>query len=378
MGYKWRSCKINSCKGVCRLKQLEVKLGERSYPIYFSDSFTGLTDYVVKNRISGKVVLVTDDNVDVLYSKKCMDALTLSGAKVSKYVIKSGEEHKNLDTVREIYDYLLSLKLDRGSAIAALGGGVVGDIAGFAAATYLRGIKFIQIPTSLLAQSDSSVGGKVGVDFKGTKNIIGAFYQPVFVYMNLSTLKTLSKREFSTGLAEIIKHGIIRDRGFFKYLEKYMDRIKNYNMQDLVYMAEMNCKIKGSIVQADEKEGGLRAILNFGHTIGHAVETVSDFKMTHGEAISIGMAGEFSLAVKLDMVEACHMERVVKLLKKAGLPVKCTGYDKMHIKNQMLLDKKVKNNRLAFVLPTGIGNAEIVRVDNMALIDEVLNEITGA
>lgn len=355
--------------------KLNVNLGTRGYPIHIATDYGGLDKAVTAAGISGKMVLITDSNVDKYQAQECMDVLLSNGYNVSKHVIEAGEKSKNLDTVRKIYEHLVSLKLDRSASLIALGGGVTGDITGFVASTFLRGINFIQVPTTLLAQADSSVGGKVGVDFMGNKNIVGTFYQPKFVYLNVNSLKTLPKRELQSGLAEVVKHGIITDSDFYEYVDYNVNRIFLYDKKVLQYISKMNCSIKGSVVEQDEKESGLRAILNFGHTIGHAVESVSDFELLHGECVSIGMVGAFKLAQYLGMVNEQETAKITTTLEKIGLPVRASGFDEEHVYNQMFFDKKVKGGKLVFVLPKAIGSVIQCVVDDEELIRRVLKEL---
>ncbi|NMB34472.1 MAG: 3-dehydroquinate synthase, partial [Clostridium sp.] len=281
---------------------LNINLGARSYPIYIKNDYEDIGRCINNARLSGKLVLITDSNVDRLQAPQCIEAFEEHGYHVDKFVIEAGESSKNLDTIKDIYEYLLGLNVDRNTSLIALGGGVVGDITGFAAATFLRGLSYIQIPTTLLAQADSSVGGKVGVDFEGSKNIVGSFYQPRFVYINVNSLKTLPKRQLQAGLAEVIKHGIIHDIEFFDYIDKNTRKIFEFDEVVLQYITKSNCSIKGAIVEKDEHESGLRAILNFGHTIGHAIETVMNFEFLHGECVSLGMVGAFKMAKSLGMI----------------------------------------------------------------------------
>lgn len=355
--------------------KLNVNLGEKSYPIYVATDFSDLARALTSARISGKIVIITDGNIDVCYSDVCVSALSSAGYEVFKYVIPAGEKSKNLDTVRDIYKFLIGLKLDRHSILIALGGGVVGDITGFAAATFLRGINFIQVPTSLLAQADSSVGGKVGVDFEGSKNIIGAFYQPRFVYINVNTLKTLPERELHSGMAEVLKHGLILDADFFEYIDYNIKKIYDFDENVLMYMTKMNCSIKGKVVELDEKESDLRAILNFGHTIGHAVESESGFRLLHGECVSIGIVGAYKLAQYLEMVDEQTVMQVTCTLEKVGLPIKAKGLDVQKVYSRMFHDKKVKDSKLTFVLPKKIGEVIQISLDNEELIKTVLGEI---
>jgi 3-dehydroquinate synthase len=357
------------------LIKLNVNLKERSYPIYLTTDYSKIGECVFREKVNGKIVVITDTNVDRYQSHECISALQGLGCEVYKYIFEAGEKSKTLDTVKDIYKFLSDLKLDRSSTLIALGGGVVGDVTGFAAATFLRGIEFVQVPTSLLAQADSSVGGKVGVDFEGDKNLIGAFYQPKLVYINVNTLRTLPKREFISGLAEVIKHGLILNKDFFDYVEYNLDKILELEQDVLQYIAKMNCSIKARVVEQDEKESGLRAILNFGHTIGHAVESVSGFELLHGECVSIGIAGAYKMAKYLGMVDAETEARVVATLKKAGLPVSVSGLDVDQVYSQMFADKKIKKNKLHFILPKKIGEVIECAIDDEKLIKKVISEL---
>lgn len=353
--------------------KLNVDLGERSYPIYIKNDYKDIGRCIQNARLTGRIVLVTDSNVDKYQGQECIEAFEKSGYTVDKFVIQAGESNKNLDTVQSIYKYLLDLGLDRNAVLIALGGGVVGDITGFVAATFLRGINYVQIPTSLLAQSDSSVGGKVGVDFEGSKNIIGAFYQPQFVYINVNSLKTLPKRELQAGLAEVVKHGIICDKEFYEYIDYNVSKIFEFDEAVLQFVAKNNCSIKGAVVQKDEKEGDLRAILNFGHTIGHAIETVMSFKLLHGECVSLGMVGALNMAKSLEMIDEESIISVKKTLEKIGLPTKLEGIDVERVYKQMFHDKKIKGNKLTFILPRkSIGEVIQCTIDDEDLIKRTI------
>jgi len=355
--------------------KLNLNLGERGYPIYIATEFDGLGKACSDARLRGKFLIVTDSNVGRHYSGDCVRELENIGAEVSVHVLPAGEQYKTLETVSGIYRKLIEIKADRNSTLVALGGGVTGDITGFAAATFMRGIPFIQIPTSLIAQADSSIGGKTGVDFEGSKNMVGAFYQPRFVYININTLRTLPERELRSGLAEVLKHGLILDADFYSYIEYNIEKIFKFDENVLLYLAKMNCKIKGTVVEQDEREEGLRELLNFGHTIGHAVESASGFTMLHGECVSIGMAGVYRLAQKLGMVDEPLAARVENTLQKIGLPVKAHGMDAKVIFDRMFYDKKVKDGKLSFVLPKGIGEVIRCTFDNEVLLREVLEEL---
>ena len=359
------------------MAKLSVNLGDRGYPIYIEPNFKRLGKACADARLSEKMLIVTDNNVQKYYCDDCVRELEGLCTEVSVHVIQSGEINKSLDTVRDIYRKLVELKADRKSVLVALGGGVTGDITGFAAATYMRGIPFIQIPTSLMAQADSSIGGKTGVDFEGCKNMVGAFYQPSLVYININALRTLPDRELKSGMAEVIKHGLIRDSDFYEYISSNIDKIYSFDENTLAYMTKMNCTIKGNVVEQDEREGGLRAILNFGHTIGHAIECVSGFTMLHGECVSVGMVGAYKLAHKMGMTDEDTVGRIEASLRKAGLPVKAQGMDADKVFDKMFSDKKVKDDKLNFVLPKGIGEVIYCTVEKEAPIREVLTELVG-
>ncbi len=354
-----------------------INLKERSYPICIATDFQELGKIVLSFRQGNKALLVTDENVDNYYSEECMKVLQDSGIEVNKYVLKPGENNKTLEAVYGIYNKMVECKLDRSSIALALGGGVVGDIVGFAAATYMRGINFVQIPTSLLAQADSSVGGKTGVDFNGHKNIVGAFYQPKAVFINVNTIKTLPKREISAGLAEVIKHGLIMDEEYCEYINYNADKIFKFDENVLQYLAKKNCSIKGYVVEQDEKEDDLRAILNLGHTIGHAIETVENFRLLHGECVAIGIVGAYKLAHYMEILGEQTVNQVKAILVKLGLPVSLPGLDVERVYNQIFYDKKVKDNKLKFVLPRRIGEVFQCTIEDSGLIKKVLSDLAN-
>ena len=336
-------------------ERLYVDLGENSYDIVFTDSFNALGAEMEKINAPKKLLIVTDSNVGPLYADEVKRELEKTGAKVSVCTLRAGEEYKRMDGILEICSACIENGLDRKSMIAALGGGVVGDMAGFAAAIYMRGIDFVQIPTTLLSQSDSSVGGKTGVDFADSKNILGAFHQPRLVYINVSTLKTLPKEQFVSGMGEVIKHGIIRDKSFFDYIKNNSERIKSLDTQTFIGMSKINCSIKADVVMHDEKENGLRAILNFGHTIGHAVESAFDFRMTHGECVGLGAVAASYIAKCRGMISGAELEEIISVFKEYGFrtKIKLPAHDK--ITDFMQKDKKKITGRLKLVLPTAIG-----------------------
>ncbi len=344
-----------SAPEVSQLQELTVNLGERSYVIYISSSFDNLNK-IFKPYKSLKALIISDSNVSQFYTRSCMEQLEEAGLKVFANAFPAGEESKNLDTVKSIYRVCKDIRLERCDVLVALGGGVVGDVAGFAAATYLRGIDFVQIPTSLLAQCDSSVGGKVGVDFEGAKNLVGAFYQPKAVYINVNTLRTLPKREFVSGLAEVVKHGIIGDENLFGYLEENYEGFLSQKEEILQHVIKTNCSIKSRIIEQDERENQLRAVLNLGHTVGHAIESVLGFSLLHGECVSLGMAAACNVSREMGVISGQDADRITRLLSKFGLPVNYKNLEVDNVINQMSLDKKISGGKLNFILPERIGS----------------------
>lgn len=354
------------------MDRLFVNLGENSYDIVFSDSFSSLADEMKKINAPKKLLIVTDTNVEKLYADEVNEHLNNAGYKSSIYAFPAGEENKTMDTILGICGACIENGLDRKSMIVALGGGVVGDMAGFAAAIYMRGIKFIQIPTTLLSQSDSSVGGKTGIDFMDSKNILGAFHQPELVYINVNTLKTLPEIQFISGMGEVIKHGIIRDAEFYDFIKNNPEKIKSLDSDTLIKMAKRNCGIKAEVVEEDEKESGLRAILNFGHTIGHAVESAMNFTMTHGECVGLGMAAVCRIAESRGMIDAQISQDIERVMTSYGFKIKENIPDAQTVYAFMQKDKKKANGKLNFVLPVAIG--EVVRVSDVTE-DEIFDAI---
>lgn len=352
------------------MESINVELGYMQYPIVFSGSFNDLSKVYNKYVSSKNVLVVTDSNVDRMIK-------IFSNVFLNKYVISPGEKSKSLSTIKNIYKKCLELELDRDACIIALGGGVVGDIAGFVAATYMRGINFVQLPTSLLAQVDSSVGGKTGVDFKGFKNIIGSFYQPKMVYINTETLKTLPKREFTSGMVEVIKYAIIKDKELYRYLDENAEDIIELKDENILHIIKTCCKIKTEIVSQDEKDKGIRAILNFGHTIGHAIESASNFRLLHGESIALGMVAASKLSLKRKILNQKEYKKIIKILEKYNI---ATGFERANI-NKILLnmkkDKKREHDKLKFILPKSIGEVEQVNDVTEEEIVSVLNEMIG-
>lgn len=338
------------------MKNLFVDLAEKSYNIHFDVDFNKLCDKIKETGEYKKVLIVTDSNVVGFYGEEVKKLLGDYGYDTAITVIKAGEQNKNMDTILSICNACMEHGMDRKSLIAALGGGVVGDMAGFAAAIYMRGIDFVQIPTTLLSQSDSSVGGKTGIDFMNAKNILGAFHQPKLVYINTSTLKTLPKREFISGMGEVIKHGMIRNKEFFDYLMNNTESVCGLDNNILLDMAYTNCSIKADVVCKDEFENGLRADLNFGHTIGHAVEAYSDFALSHGECVGLGMLAASYISVKRGTFSENELKKLEEILNNYGFIRRVRIADKNEVKNIMQKDKKKSSGKLKFVLPDSIGS----------------------
>lgn len=340
------------------MREVKVKTQMEFYSIGLFSDFENLPAMAWQTGMKGrKLCLVTDSNVSERYLIEIEKILKDTFSEITHFVFPAGESQKNLETISQLYHFYLENKFDRKTVIAALGGGVTGDMAGFSAATYLRGIPFVQIPTSLLAQVDSSVGGKVGVDFKNSKNIIGAFYQPKFVYINIKTLETLPARELSAGMAEVIKYGLIVSKAFYSWLKENKNAIRSQEREIVAEMIAKCCEFKAEVVSQDEKEQGLREILNFGHTIGHAIETLKEFELVHGECVGIGMIAALYLSYKKGYLTMEEVSDVKELLQFFQIPVKAEGLQREAVYQQLFLDKKVKENKINFVLLNCIGKA---------------------
>lgn len=339
------------------MRKVRVALGEESYDILIGYGLEKeLQSFVQESGFSKQAMLVTDSNVGPLYGEKVRAILEAGGLHVSVVTIPAGESSKSLAVAEKLYTRAIELGLDRKSPIFALGGGVVGDLAGFIAATYMRGVPFVQLPTSLLAQVDSSVGGKVAVNHALGKNLIGAFYQPKGVFMDLSMMESLPKREIATGLGEIIKYGIIYDADFFAYLEQHADAVLALEREAAVHMIARSCEIKAAVVSEDEKESGLRRILNFGHTMAHAIEKETGYiRYNHGEAVAIGMIGAADISARLGMVSADDVARVEALVERMQLPTQAEGCTVDAMYRDIFHDKKTINGKVNWVLMQGIG-----------------------
>lgn len=342
-------------------KVLTVKTGQRtSYDIYLEDSFE-----VLAGAVSGlepanrKVCIVTDSTVADLYLNKVKTVLESVFDKVSVFTFPAGEESKNLNTVKEIYRHLIEMHFDRKDILAALGGGVVGDLTGYAAATYLRGIDFIQLPTTLLAQVDSSIGGKTGVDFDGYKNMVGAFHQPVLVYANISTLKTLTNAQFASGMGEVLKHGLIKDAGYYEWCINEMFEIQDRRVEVLRQMVLESLKIKKAVVEKDPLEKGERALLNLGHTVGHAIEKLQNFQMLHGQCVALGYLCAAHISWKRELLTNEEFFEIRDMNVGFDLPIFLDGLDENEVLQATKSDKKMEHGQIKFVLLKSIGHAYV-------------------
>ncbi|MBU0580916.1 MAG: 3-dehydroquinate synthase [Candidatus Margulisbacteria bacterium] len=361
------------------IKKIKVHLGKRSYPIYLGKNiFRQLPALFSHFKIGKKVMILTNPFLAKIYGKKIKGLLeSKTDKEIYLYSLPLEEKNKNIGTVEKIYNALSKYNFERNSSIIALGGGVIGDITGFAAATYLRGINYFQIPTTLLAQVDSSVGGKTGLNLLAGKNLIGAFYQPKAVFIDIGTLESLPKKEWLTGLAEVIKYGVIYDQNIFKLLEqKYHLNIASQKIclkdEDLLKIIKRCCQIKANIVSKDETESGVRAILNYGHTVGHAIEIFTKHRYLHGEAVALGMVAAAYIAERKNIVKKEFVQRQRKLIQGLGLPVFIRGLHPDKLIALMKKDKKVKEAQIRFVLPVRLGKVKIFNNINMNSIKESL------
>lgn len=342
------------------MARIRIELGERGYDIHVGAGLLDKAGGLIAGACKGRAAaIVTNRRIGELYAGRLVETLGKSGIAAHVITIPTGERYKNLRTVARVYEKLLDQRLDRAGMIVGLGGGVVGDLAGFAAATYLRGVDFVQVPTSLLAQVDASVGGKTGVNLARGKNLVGAFYQPKVVIIDVSVLQTLPARELRSGLAEVIKHGIICDREYFGFVEENLKAIRRLDPKVLEHTIARSCEIKADVVRQDERESGLRRILNFGHTVAHAVESLTAYRSCrHGEAISIGMVTAALAAQEMGLADADLGDRIVGVLRAARLPHKLpAGVSPQEIVAGMGFDKKVAHGRLHVVLVRSIGSA---------------------
>lgn len=331
-----------------------------SYQIHLRQGFDGISKAMQEAGLAGKkVCIVTDSRVAPLYEKELRRVLSELCPEVSTFVFPAGESNKNLAVIQNLYEHLIIQGFDRKSVLVALGGGVVGDMTGYASATYLRGIDFIQVPTTLLAQVDSSIGGKTGVDFLKYKNMVGAFHQPRLVYMNLDTLNTLPAEEFSCGMGEVLKSALICDRELYKWLEENQNFIQSRDIHTLSEMIFRCCCIKRAIVERDPKEQGERALLNLGHTVGHAVEKLKDFSLLHGQCVAAGTVAAARISQNRGLLKEEEFQKICSLNKSFGLPCKVDGLSAAQVLAATKKDKKMENGHIKFILMDGIGKTFI-------------------
>ncbi len=362
------------------MKTLKVNLDKKtllSYEIRIGKSIIDrMILLIAKNHKATRYVIVTDSNVNRHYGQILLTSMIQAGMQASLMEIPAGEPSKNIATVMDITGKLLASGADRGTVLIALGGGVVGDLTGFIASVYMRSIPYIQIPTTLVGQVDSAIGGKTAVDLPQGKNLLGTFYQPRAVFADVNFLNTLPDKEFNNGLAEIIKYGIIEDEKMFKFLEENMDAVKSRDSDHLLKIIETCCRIKKSIVEIDEREQGLRRILNFGHTLGHALEAVSDYALSHGEGVALGMIAAAKLSVKMNYLSEGELIRVEKIITRAGLPAKIpASFVAGKVIARLKTDKKKKDDQVHFVLVKKIGMPFVSASVSEELIENVLEEM---
>lgn len=356
------------------MKRFKIDLGERSYEILIGQGLLRRTGEFLCEAVSAsRAVVVTHPSINRLYGERTVESLVQAGLKVDCIETPEGEDHKSLEEAEKIFDRLLQLNCDRQSVLVALGGGVIGDLTGFVAATFMRGVPFIQAPTTLLAQVDSSVGGKTAVNHRRGKNMIGVFYQPKVVVIDLETLNTLPKEEFRAGLAEVIKYGVIADRELFDYLDAQAQKILQLDPVCLEHIIETSCAIKAKVVEQDERESHYRMILNFGHTLGHAIEALTGYTTyKHGEAVAIGMVFAAKLSRETGRCSDAVCQRLAALVEKFGLPSRLPDLAADKIIESMCLDKKNRDKRIKFILAKDIGSIEIVDQVSESVLKKVL------
>lgn len=359
------------------MEKIKVELGENSYEIFIGENlFEEVAKFSNAPQFSKKILIVTDENIFNIYGETLRKIFTKYESNFEIEIIPAGETSKNLKNAEKLYTSAIESQLDRKSVIIAIGGGVVGDLAGFVAATYLRGVNFIQVPTTLLAQVDSSVGGKTAVNHKLGKNLIGAFYQPKSVFIDIATLKSLPTREIKAGLGEVVKYGVISDANFFSYLEKNIEGILSGNVEVLKQIVKRSCEIKSEVVSNDEKESGLRRILNFGHTIAHAIEEETAYqKYCHGEAVAIGMIGAALISQKSGYIDAAKVARLKNLIENFGMYTYCENCGVEGVYKALFRDKKTVGGKINWVLMKDFGDVEITDKVPEKIVREALNEI---
>lgn len=356
---------------------VRVNLQEHAYKIHIGPDLLFHTSTLLSGFKASRFVIVTDTNVESLYASHLQDQLEQAGIKAELVSFPAGEASKNMDTILYLAKELIWLKADRKTLLLALGGGVTGDITGFLASIYMRGIPFIQIPTTLLAQVDSSVGGKTGVDLPEGKNLLGTFYQPKLVLADVNTLSTLPEQELKNGLAEVIKYAMIRSPKLFNILEQKWNEILTLNSEVITTIVALSCAIKAEIVEQDEKESGLRRILNFGHTAGHAIEAAANYTISHGEAVNMGMVVAARMSFKRKLMHFEEFSRFIRLMERFGLPyVIPARFSPKELLAIMKHDKKVQHGELYYVLNKGIGDCEVMAVPDEEIL-VTLEECTG-
>ena len=350
------------------VERLTVPLADRSYDIIIGAGCLANTGTLCREAgLRGRVAVVTNPTVAKLYYEPVLRSLSSTGFDVLRIELPDGEEFKNLEVVTTIYTELIRNSFDRGCFLLALGGGVIGDMTGFAAATFLRGVPFVQLPTTLLAQVDSSVGGKTGVNHPLGKNLIGAFYQPRLVISDAETLVTLERRDFVSGLAEVVKYGVILDGDFFSYLNQHREKILLRKRDELVYLIRRCCELKADVVSRDELESGVRAVLNYGHTLGHAVETLAGYdRYRHGEAVAIGMVQAAAISESYGYAGHSDTEQISQLIRSLGLPTELPHFTIEEYAALLLRDKKVREKGLTFVCNKGIGSSIFTQVSDVS------------
>ena len=356
------------------MKKINIQFDERSYPIYIGEGLISNYELISQHILGKKVAIITNETVADIYLKTLMETVSPHKELIS-IILPDGESYKSKDSLDSIYAQLLQNKADREITLIALGGGVIGDITGFAAATYMRGVNFIQIPTTLLSQVDSSVGGKTGINHPLGKNMIGAFYQPKCVISDMNVLKTLPSRELSAGLAEVIKYGLIRDNKFFEWLESHIQYLMEMNSKYLIEAVQRSCENKAAVVEADEFESGIRAILNLGHTFGHAIEVAQGYgNWLHGEAVGAGMVMAAKLSQSMGWLADKDVGRIVALIKKAGLPTEPPKISVKKYMELMMLDKKTKDGQINLVLQKSIGDAVLTNQYDPKRLHQILEQ----
>jgi len=357
--------------------EIPVKLGPRSYLILVGAGVLArVGTELAKCKVGRKVVVVSDSGIAALHGEPVVRRLREAGFETTEALVPAGETAKTLEVASRLWDRLLDVGCDRTSTVVALGGGAVGDLAGFVAATYMRGMNFVQVPTTLLAQVDASIGGKTAIDHPRGKNLIGAFHQPRIVVVDPSTLTTLPEREFRSGLAEVIKHGIVLDGGYFRDLEACVPALLSRDLPTLERIVAGSCRLKAQIVERDEQEAELRWVLNYGHTIGHALEAATGFRRwAHGEAVSLGIAAESRIAERLGIGGAETIERQIRLLDAVGLPVRGLQAPPTAVMDALTRDKKSRDGRVSFVFAPEIGSFRIVPDVPSGTVLQVLEEL---